>query len=98
MRALIIKRIEELLLASPWYGDYMRRSHEVESSRASHDLRIGLLTAMNDIMLLSTYEKLVSGRRLVVQWAELRDDENPFAWVWVDGYSGCMLADGSIHT
>mgnify|MGYP006270762599 CR=1 FL=1 len=93
MRKLIIAKINEMLLQSDYYADYLHDCGEYQRTR--HSEIISSLERANDKILLSFYTKLSQGIDVVPCSI---DKDGSYADVYINRGYGGMDSQGNIHT
>jgi len=93
-RELLIKRIIDGLLEAAWYGEWLGDSDK--QRRDNHAGVLKLLDRITDVMLFRLYEELYVYANEIIPC--LADKDGKYLNIWIKGYYGGMIEDGSIHT
>lgn len=93
IRDILVKRIVDLLLESRHYAEYLQDFPGNMSQH--HDTIVSGLSRATDMIILSVYDRLIRGERLVPYHVDMTGD---FCHVKLGNCFGGIVADGSIHT
>ena len=88
MRKIMIDRIGSWLLDSSRYADYLRGSASMDQWGERHDQVLWTLNQLNDVMILSLYDRMVRGDSIIPIFYEVTG----YCGIKVGSYYGAIVS------